>query len=274
MTFLNIVNSEFRIILILLFLIVQAGCISQTNLGQGGSLVTGSAVNTTEISQANADGGSTNAGSTSQGEAKELTKCIKPIATVSLIEDDAARQRYSYVLTQSELPPSPLPLLRLMFQQSNCFQIVDRNRGMQAIFQEQQLAEQGMLREDSNRDRGQMVSADYTITPNIVFSEDDAGGGVGAAGALLPGIAGVLGGLKVSKKEAQVVLFLVDNRTGLQVAASEGSAKVSDLGFAGLGVAGVLAGGGGAWAKTNQGKVLAAAFLDATSKMINIIRGI
>ena len=274
MNFISINRNKFWIIFALLVLVIQTGCLSQTSLGLGGSMVTGSAADTTEISQAKANSESTNASSASQGEAKELPKCIKPIAKVALIEDDAARQRYSYVLSQNGLPPSPLSLLRLLLQQSNCFQIIDRNRGMQASLQEQQLAEQGMLRADSETAKGQMMTPDYTITPNIVFSEDDAGGGVGAAGALLPGIAGVLGGLKVSKKEAQVVLFLVDSRTSLQVAASEGSAKVSDLGFAGLGVTSLLAGGGGAWAKTNQGKVLAAAFLDATSKMINIIRGI
>ena len=273
MIFTNKHSNNLWVIFVLLVLVIQTGCISTTKLGLGGSVVTGSAGDTTEITKAKTDS-KLNAASTSQGEAQELTKCIKPIATVALLEDEAARQRYSYVLTQNNLPPSPLPLIRLMFQQSNCFQIVDRNRGLSAITQEQKLAEQGLLRQDSNMAKGQLVAADYTIVPNIVFSEDDAGGGIGAAGALLPGIAGVLGGLKVSKKEAQVVLFLTDNRSGVQVAASEGSAKVSDVGFGGLGLTRMLGAAGGAWSNTNQGKVLAAAFLDATAKMINIIRSI
>ena len=90
-------------------------------------MVTGSAGDTAEITKAKADGKSGNTTNTSQSEAKELPKCIKPIATVALQEDEAAKQNYVYVLTQSKLPASPLPLLRLMFQQSNCFQIVDRD---------------------------------------------------------------------------------------------------------------------------------------------------
>ena len=260
-TLISINRNKFWIIFALLILMIQTECISQTSLGLGGSMVTDSAADTIEISQAKADSESTDAASTSQGEAKELTKCIKPIATVALIEDDVARQRYSYVLTQSELPPSPLPLLLIMLQQSNCFQVVDRNRDLQ-----------GMLKEDSNMAKGQMVGADYTITPNIIFSVGDAERGASAADALLPRIAGVLGGLKISKKEVQVALFLVDSRSGVQVAASKGSAKISDVGFAELEITRMLASGGGAWAKTDQGKVIAAAFLDATTKMIDIIR--
>ena len=262
MTLISINRNKFWIIFALLILMIQTECISQTSLGLGGSMVTGSAADTTEITKAKEDSESTDAASTSQGEAKELTKCIKPIATVALVEDDTARERYSYVLIQNELPPSPLPLLRLIFQQSNCFHIVDRNRDLQS---------QGMLKEDSNMAKGQMVGADYTITPNVLFFQDDIGR---AVGALRPGLAGVLGELKVSKKEAQVVLFLIDNRSGVQVAATEGSAKVSDVGFAGLGVTRMLAGASHAWEKTNQGKLFAAAFLDATAKMIDIIRDI
>ena len=80
--------------------------------------------------------------------------------------------------------------------------------------------------------------------------------------------------MKVSKKEAQVVLFLIDNRSGVQVAATEGSAKVSDVGFAGLEITRMLAGTSSTWPNTNQGKLFAAAFLDATAKMIDIIRDI
>ena len=83
-----------------------------------------------------------------------------------------------------------------------------------------------------------------------------------------------MGGLKVSKKEAQVVLFLTDNRSGIQVASAEGSAKVSDIGFGGLGLTRMLGAAGGAWSNTNEGKVLAAALLDATIKIINTLRSI
>ncbi len=161
-----------------------------------------------------------------------------------------------------------------MFQQSNCFQIVDRGRGLQAISTEQQLAKQGMLQAGSNVQGGSLVAADYTITPNVVFSDQNAGGmgmAAGMLGAIIPG-AGLLGGINVKSKEAQVVLFLTDNRSGVQVAAAEGSAKVSDIGFGALGFGGGLGALGGAYGSSDQGKVVAAALLDATNKVIAVVR--
>ena len=248
------------------------GCLTQTTLGEGGSIVAGSASESENV--ASSGDSSTGSGSTASGEAKELQKCSEPFATVALSEDEANKQQYVTMFTQLQLPQSPLPLLRLMFQQSNCFQIVDRGRGLQAISTEQQLAKQGMLRQGSDITGGQLVAADYTITPNIVFSNQNAGG-IGAAagmlGAVIPGAA-LLGGINVSMKEAQVVLFLTDNRSGIQIAAAEGSAKTSDVGFGGFGLGGGLGVVGGAWGSSAQGKVVAAALLDAANKVIDIIR--
>ena len=252
--------------------LLLGGCMSSVTTGEGGSVVTGSASETRVA--ANTGSG---AGSASKGEARQLRKCAAPVATVALSEDEGNRQTYAVVLTQLQLPQSPIPLLRLMFQQSNCFRIVDRGKGLQAISTEQRLAKEGLLRKDSDIGGGQLIAADYTITPNIAFSEGNAGGaGVGAmAGALLgsvlPGAGLIAGGLTVSSKEAQVVLFLTDNRTGVQVMAAEGSARSSDVGFGGFAFAGGAL-GGGAWGNTNQGKVVAAAFLDATNKVIDGVR--
>lgn len=260
-----------HVVLVLASLLLS-GCLTQMTLGEGGSMVSGVAAET-EIAASGQDS-SVGSGSAAKGEAQELQKCASPISTVALSEDEGNKQQYVAVFTQLQLPQSPLPLLRLMFQQSNCFQIVDRGRGLQAISTEQQLAKQGMLKEGSNITGGQLVAADYTITPNIVFSEGNAGG-VGAAagllGAVIPGAA-LLGGVSVSMKEAQVVLFLTDNRSGVQVAAAEGSAKTSDIGFAGFGLGAGFGGGLGAWGNTNQGKVVAAALLDATNKIIDVVR--
>ena len=251
--------------------LLLSGCLTQTTLGQGGSIASGAASESSVVASQDSSSGS---GATAKGEAKELQKCARPIATVALSEDETAKQQYVAVFTQLQLPQSPLPLLRLMFQQSNCFQIVDRGRGLQAISTEQQLAQQGMLKEDSNITGGQLVAADFTITPNIVFSDNNAGG-IGAAagllGAVIPGAA-LLGGINVSLKEAQVVLFLTDNRSGIQVAAAEGSAKTSDVGFGGFGGGSGFGIAGGAWGSSDQGKVVAAALLDATNKIIDVIR--
>ena len=252
--------------------LLLTGCLTQTTLGEGGSMVSGAASESAPVTDSRDS--STGSGSTAKGEAKELKKSNEPFATVALSEDETNKQQYVAVLTQLQLPQSPIPLLRLMFQQSNCFQIVDRGKGLQAISTEQQLAKQGMLKEGSNITGGQLVAADFTITPNIVFSDQNAGGFgavAGILGAVIPG-AGLLGGISVSMKESQVVLFLTDNRYGVQIAAAEGSAKTSDVGFGGFGLGGGLGAAGGAWGSTDQGKVVAAALLDATNKIIDIIR--
>ena len=91
----------------------------------------------------------------------------------------------------------------------------------------------------------------------------------------LPGPAGLqvgagLVGLaeQVKLKEAQVALLLSDNETTEQVAAATGSVRVTDLGIGGL-VLGRLGGAAGAgWSNTNEGKVVAAAFLDAHNQLV------
>src|SRR5947208_9736620 len=77
---------------------------------------------------------------------------------------------------------SPVGLIRLMIQQSNCFIVVERGVGMQNMMQERALAAGGQLRENSNVGGGQMVSADFILTPAVVFSENNAGGVGGAVG--------------------------------------------------------------------------------------------
>jgi curli biogenesis system outer membrane secretion channel CsgG len=87
-----------------------------------------------------------------------------------------------------------------MIQQSNCFLVVERGVGMQNLMQERGLAKSGELREGSNMGGGQMVTADYVLTPSVVFSQDDAGGVAGGIGGMF-GTAGrvfgaVAGGLQ------------------------------------------------------------------------------
>ena len=60
---------------------------------------------------------------------------------------------------------SPTGLIRMMIQQSNCFIVVERGNGMQNMMQERALQESGELRQNSNMGGGQMVSADFVLTP-------------------------------------------------------------------------------------------------------------
>lgn len=68
------------------------------------------------------------------------------------------------------------------------------------------------------------------------------------------------------------MLTLVDNRSGVQVAASEGSASKTDLNLFG-GLFGGRAGAGlGGYTNTPQGKVISAAFMDAFNQMVRSLR--
>lgn len=61
-------------------------------------------------------------------------------------------------------------------------------------------------------------------------------------------------------------------RTGEQEAAAEGSASKRDLGFGGLAFGGLVGAGGGAYASTDIGKIVSAAFLDAHNKLVSQVQ--
>ena len=213
-------------------------------------------------------------GATSSGENSQLEKCPSSLGTVSLVENENAGW-YTILRNEYRLPPTA-NLLRLMIQQSNCFIVVERGAaGMGAMARERQLMGSGEMRGGSNFGKGQMVASDYGMSPEIIFSNNDAGGIGGVLGGLIGGgsgraVAAIGGGLKT--REASAMLTLVDNRSGVQVAASEGSASKSD--FAGFGgIFGGGAGGGlGGYQNTAQGKVITAAFMDAYNQMVVALR--
>jgi curli biogenesis system outer membrane secretion channel CsgG len=174
---------------------------------------------------------------------------------------------------------SPVSVIRMMIQQSNCFIVVERGQAMQNLQQERELSNTGLLRQDSNIGGGQMVGADFILTPNVVFSDDNAGGvggGIGGAiGGLLGGragraIGGIAGGVKF--KEAQTSMMVTDARSGVQVAAAEGSAKQADLSLGGFlgGVGGGAALGG--YNSTDEGKVIVASLVDNYNNIVGAVR--
>jgi curli biogenesis system outer membrane secretion channel CsgG len=214
------------------------------------------------------------AGSATAGESSQLERCESPLGTVSLIENVNAGW-YTILTGEYRLPPTA-NLLRLLVQQSNCFIVVERGAaGMNAMTRERALMQSGEMRGGSNFGRGQMVASDYGLSPEIVFSNSDAGGIGGALGGLVGGGRGralaAIGG-NMQTKEASALLTLIDNRSGVQVAASEGSASKTDFGAFGA-LAGRSAGGGlGGYTNTAQGKVIAAAFMDAFNQMVRSLR--
>ena len=214
------------------------------------------------------------AGSAVHGDNIALEKCAAPLGTVSLIENQLAGW-YTVLRNQYRLPPTA-NLLKLLVQQSNCFVVVERGAaGMGAMSRERQLQQSGELRGGSNFGKGQMVSSDYGLSPEIVFSENDTRGMAGALGGLIGGrsgnLLGTLGG-KIQTREASALLTLIDHRSSVQVAASEGSASKTDLGGFGALFGGGAAAGLGGYVNTPQGKVITAAFMDAYNQMVRSLR--
>jgi len=207
------------------------------------------------------------AGATSVGENKSLEHCRAPLGTASVYEDEDASW---YALLKRHELPSTIPLIRLIVQQSNCFVLVERGRAMRALMRERELMKKGELRRRSHFHKGQLVAADYTIIPQVNFKEKGTSGIGGLLGGMLGSIGVAVGGMFKSN-DAVVTLTLIDNRSGVQVAVAQGSARGYDLG----GLGGVLGGGFaglGAYSKTPEGKVIAAAFLDAYNKLVKTLR--
>jgi curli biogenesis system outer membrane secretion channel CsgG len=214
------------------------------------------------------------AGSTTAGSNSALERCQEPLGTISLIENVNAGW-YTVLTNQYHLPPTA-NLLRLLIQQSNCFVVVERGAaGMAAMNRERALQNSGEMRDGSNFGKGQVVSSDFGLSPEVVFSEGNTGGIGGALGGLIGGGAGrslAAIGAATKTREASVLLTMIDNRSSVQIAASEGSASKTDFGgFAAL--AGVGGGGGlGGYTNTPQGKVIASAFMDAYNGMVVSLR--
>ncbi len=207
-------------------------------------------------------------GANSQGANKQLAHCNAPLGTIAVIEDTNAPW-YGMLTGQYHLG-STTPVLKLMIQQSNCFVVVDRGRAMNDMMQERALAQSGELRSNSNFGKGQMVSADYSLTPSITFSNNNAGGFGAALGGLLGPVGAVVGG-GISAKEASTLLTLDDNRSGVQLAAAEGSAKNWDFGAIGGLLGGGLGAAGGGYSNTAEGKVIVAAFMDSYNGIVKAV---
>jgi len=214
------------------------------------------------------------AGAATDAASSELERCESSLGTVSLIENQQAGW-YTILRDQYRLPPTA-NLLRLLVQQSNCFVVVERGAaGMNAMTRERSLMQSGEMRQGSNFGQGQMVASDYGLSPEIIFQNHNAGGASASLGGLVGGRGGGLIaalGASMNTKEASTLLTLIDNRSGVQVAASEGSASKTDFGAMGQ----LLGGSGGArlggYSNTAEGKVIAAAFMDAFNQMVRSLR--
>ena len=222
-------------------------------LGKGGSMASGGA---------GPDG--------AQGANGQLERCDAPKGTVAVVEPQSqvisSLQRYGL--------GSPTSVIRMLIQQSNCFQVVERGVGLNSMMQERSLASSGEMQSDANIGKGQMVAADFIVTPSVVFSENNAGGIGGALGGFIGGgrgsaLAGIAGGVKF--KQAETSMLLVDSRSGIQVASAQGSAEKADFAIGGAMLGRVSAAGGG-YGNTNEGKVVVASFMDNWNNIVRNVR--
>lgn len=209
-------------------------------------------------------------GASSQNANAQLQRCDQSLGTLAVVEDQNAQ--WYYRLTREYQLTSTVPLIRLLVQQSNCFVVVERGRAFNQMQGERALQQSGELRQGSNFGQGQIVAADFSLNPMITFSEKDTRG-LGAALGGIPyvGAFGALaGGLRTS--EASTTLTLVDNRSGVQLAAAEGAASNTDFNLWGGFFGGTGGGGLGGYTNTPQGKVLAGAFADAYNQLVTSVR--
>lgn len=208
-------------------------------------------------------------GAATENKNSTLEHCDTTLGTLGVVEDQNAswfQELRNYKLG------STIPVIRLMIQQSNCFVIVERGNAMQSLNTERALQQSGEMRGGSNFGKGQMVAADYTMSPSIQFSQNTGGvgGGLGGFSPALGVIGAVAGSMKTN--EAATTLILVDNRSGVQLAAAEGTAKNTDFNIMG-GLFGGLAGGAaGGYSKSPEGKIIVAAFADSYNQLVRAVR--
>lgn len=207
-------------------------------------------------------------GATATNANSQLEHCNETLGTLA-VEENQSDPWYSWFRQNYQLE-STVPIIRLMIQQSNCFVVVERGKSFNNMMQERALADSGEMRKGSNFGKGQMVAADYTMSPSVTISEQGTGGLGAVVGAFSPLGGALAGGMKFN--DAATVLTMIDNRSGVQLAAAQGSSRNTD--FAGFGAifGGFGGGAGGAYTKTPQGKVLVAAFMDAYNQLVQSVR--
>jgi len=205
----------------------------------------------------------------------EIPHCTRNLGTVAIVEPDTQWWR-DYNLG------SPEAILKVFVQRSGCFTLVNRGRAMtNNRAMERALSDQGELQQGSNLGRGQVKVADYLLQPDIVSANRNSGGGGfgGILGNVIGGpIGAIAGGISVKKGEANVTLSLVNTRTTVEEALTEGYARKSDLGWGaggGLFSGGTFAAAGaGGYQDTAIGQIIVLAYLDAYTKMVTDLGGL
>jgi len=210
------------------------------------------------------------AGGTSSGANEALQHCNKTLGVLR-IQEDTASTWYRYYGPRLG---STAPLLNMLIMQSNCFVVVERGTGEQSIADETRRSRGDEARESGTRGKGQQVSADYLLKPEIVMAnKDNQGANIGGLlNKVGGGVGALLGGVKMKSSEVGTVLTLVDIRSTVRLAAAEGYSKDSSFSLAGIGLGSGGALAGSAYSNTDEGKLVSAAFFDAYNKLVVALR--
>lgn len=203
--------------------------------------------------------------------ATTLPKCAAPLGTIALVEKKApdpyeklpegiralAEMAEAQESKKGPTRVDPVPLVKLMAANSGCFIVAERGEAFDAVKRERELAGLGEQK---------IVPASHIAETILLYSDANSRGAAGGVG----GGFGSAIGLKTKTLESQVMLSLIDVKTGLQTSVATGSARKKDLSviggglFVDMGIA-VL---GGAYSSTDIGKITALATLDAYRNLV------
>jgi curli biogenesis system outer membrane secretion channel CsgG len=190
----------------------------------------------------------------------DLPQCARPIGTVAI--KDADRDWWSPLGLDN-----PESVIKLFASRSNCLRVVARGAALAMRNTERELGDSGETQRGQNFGKGQVLSADYLLIPDIVTQNKNSGGGGAALGGLIGSrfgpLGAVVGGISVHSSQAHTLLTLINARTTEQEYVAEGTAKKTDVGFAGGGWGGYFGGIGGGYSNTDIGQVIAAAYYNA-----------
>lgn len=216
--------------------------------------------------------------SKSDQKSVEIPVCSKSFGTLAVVDHRDGVQWW----LSSELNLSPPSVLITDFvRQSRCFNLVDRSTGFLVAKEERELFANGMLQPGANVGLGQIIAADYIMVAALVGQNMNERGVSfrpqdvmdlldDAFGIGLPRIPGIgrpriPGSINTDKKTADVVLQIVNTRSSAIVATIQGHGTKTDVNFRIFGNGDPD--GFSRYAKTDMGRVITKAYLDAYIKI-------
>lgn len=167
--------------------------------------------------------------------------------------------------TQEDIGKGIRALLTARLQQAGRITVLER-AAIKKVLAEQDFGASNRVKKGSGARLGGVLGADAMLLGDIVaFGRDDRNKqvNVGAATSRIPKVGGLLGGVRIGKKEEKAVVVIayriVDSETGevIETGEARGESKRESKGFGGLLTAsGVAAAGGVDMASSNFGQTI------------------